>query len=383
MRDAPDRRQETALGILGVNARLDGVPAKVQRVLHERQRLARRDPQLPLDQVEPGNHFGDRMLDLQARVHLHEVEQSGFVDDELDGAGTDVSDRLRRCHRRRAHFTAPLARHPGRRRFLEDFLMPALDRAVALEKMHAMAMRVCENLHFDVPWPVQILFQQHLVVAEAGFRLPSRRGQCRHKIRTLFDDAHALAASPGGCLDQHRVTNPIGLAGKQGIALVDAMIAGHQADAGLGHDAFRFRFGTHRANGGWRRANEDEPSRRDCCGKCWVLGQKAVAGMDRLRAHRSGDFDNAIAAQITLLRRRRPETMCFIASGDVKCAGIGVRIHRDGADSHAPRGARDAASDLAAIGDQNAVKHRLIFASPNRSVRRREGRARFAPTSPG
>ncbi len=40
----------------------------------QRQRLAGGDAQLPLDEVEAGDHLGDRMLDLQPRVHLHEVE---------------------------------------------------------------------------------------------------------------------------------------------------------------------------------------------------------------------------------------------------------------------------------------------------------------------
>ena len=44
-------------------------------LLRQRQRLAGGDAQLPLDQVEPGDHFGHRMLDLQPRVHLHEVER--------------------------------------------------------------------------------------------------------------------------------------------------------------------------------------------------------------------------------------------------------------------------------------------------------------------
>ena len=40
----------------------------------ERQRLARGDANLLLDQVDAGDHFGDRMLDLNAGVDLDEVE---------------------------------------------------------------------------------------------------------------------------------------------------------------------------------------------------------------------------------------------------------------------------------------------------------------------
>ena len=72
-----DRRQEAALGILGVDAapRSRGRGSR-GRSCAQRQRLAGGDAQLPFDQVEAGDHLGDRMLDLQPRVHLHEVERA-------------------------------------------------------------------------------------------------------------------------------------------------------------------------------------------------------------------------------------------------------------------------------------------------------------------
>ena len=50
------------------------------------------DAQLRLDQVDAGDGFGDRMLDLDAGVHLDEVELAVFVHQELDGAGVLVAD---------------------------------------------------------------------------------------------------------------------------------------------------------------------------------------------------------------------------------------------------------------------------------------------------
>src|SRR5437773_8820121 len=40
--------------------------------------------------VEVGRHLGDRVLDLDARVHLHEVERAVLVEQELDRPGPDV-----------------------------------------------------------------------------------------------------------------------------------------------------------------------------------------------------------------------------------------------------------------------------------------------------
>ena len=44
--------------------------------------------QLGLDDVDAGHLFGDRVLDLDARVDLDEIERAGVgVHQELDGAG--------------------------------------------------------------------------------------------------------------------------------------------------------------------------------------------------------------------------------------------------------------------------------------------------------
>ena len=46
----------------------------------DRQALAAGDADLPLDEVDAGDELGHRVLDLQARVHLEEVERAAGVD---------------------------------------------------------------------------------------------------------------------------------------------------------------------------------------------------------------------------------------------------------------------------------------------------------------
>ena len=72
--DLPAGGQEPARRVLGVDPGLDRVPGQAHGVLRDGQRLAGGDPQLPLDEVQPGDQLGDRVLDLQPGVHLHEVE---------------------------------------------------------------------------------------------------------------------------------------------------------------------------------------------------------------------------------------------------------------------------------------------------------------------
>ena len=79
--------QEPATGILGVDAGLDGMASHGDVVLCNRQLLPGGDAHLLFDKVDAGHHFGHRVLDLKAGVHLHEEEFVGPVsgDDELDG----------------------------------------------------------------------------------------------------------------------------------------------------------------------------------------------------------------------------------------------------------------------------------------------------------
>ena len=121
----------------------------LDRLLRERQRLARRDAELLGDEVEAGDLLGDAVLHLQARVHLEE-EELAVLEQHLDGARVHVAARERDLHGRLAHRAARLVGNRGRGRFLDELLVPALRRAVAVAQVHAVAVRVGEDLQLDV-----------------------------------------------------------------------------------------------------------------------------------------------------------------------------------------------------------------------------------------
>ena len=79
----------------------------------KRQLLAGGDADLLAHQVDAGDQFGHRMLDLDAGVDLDEVEVVVLVDQELAGAGVVVAGRLDQPHGGRAN----RLRAPRRGRF--------------------------------------------------------------------------------------------------------------------------------------------------------------------------------------------------------------------------------------------------------------------------
>jgi hypothetical protein len=97
-------RQEAARRVLRVHPRLERVAAG-RGSGGERQGLARGHPELPLDQVKTRDELRDRVLDLEAGVHLHEEEVVGIpaVHDELDRARAHVADAAGRLHGGAAH----------------------------------------------------------------------------------------------------------------------------------------------------------------------------------------------------------------------------------------------------------------------------------------
>ena len=72
------------------------------------------DPQLLADEVDPGDELADRVLDLEPRVQLDEVERAVGAEQELERAGVPVADRARGPLGRVLHLLAQLRRRaPG------------------------------------------------------------------------------------------------------------------------------------------------------------------------------------------------------------------------------------------------------------------------------
>ncbi len=124
----------------------------VEILLLKGQRLACRHAKLLADEINAGHLLGDRMLDLNAGIHLAEIEIAVVIDQKFDRARVAVADAL--CQRTAAVviFSRSSGVTKGRRAFLDQLLMAALHRALTLEQMHHIAVAVAQNLHLDMEW---------------------------------------------------------------------------------------------------------------------------------------------------------------------------------------------------------------------------------------
>src|ERR1700693_4298802 len=142
--DPPGRGPEI-LGILGVDAAFDGMTAEPDVALTITQRLAGGDAQLLADDVDAADHLADRVLDLQARVHLDEIERAVLIE-ELDRPGALVAELSERRDRNRRQPLAGGAVERRRGGFLQELLMRALQRAVAFAEMDYAALPIADQL---------------------------------------------------------------------------------------------------------------------------------------------------------------------------------------------------------------------------------------------
>jgi hypothetical protein len=123
-------------------------PWKRDVFLGHRQTGAGGDPDLLIDQVDAGDRLRDRMLDLQAGVHLDEVELAVLVE-ELDVPAPRYFS-LRIALAQISPICAGLRSARARVGFFPDLLVAALQRAVALAQVDRVALAVAQHLDLDV-----------------------------------------------------------------------------------------------------------------------------------------------------------------------------------------------------------------------------------------
>jgi hypothetical protein len=291
--------------VLRIDPAFDGVAGDHHVFLLELDRAAGRNADLFAHDVDAGDRFGHRMLDLQARVHLDEIE-AAILEEELDRAGAQIAEFGERVGDDLADGVALRFVERGRGCFFPHFLMAALQRAIALAQMNDLAERIRQHLHFDVPRPLEIFFHVDGIVAEGALGFGARGGEREAQILRLLRDLHAASAAAGRRLDQN---------GKADFGCDDLRIAiGDPRAVGTGHG----RNAEFLSPPAWRRscrpscgyvrarADEGDAVLGDDLGEARILRKKPVAGMDRFGARDLAGRDDLGNVEIALRRGGGP-----------------------------------------------------------------------------
>ncbi|GAA3421097.1 hypothetical protein GCM10018952_66600 [Streptosporangium vulgare] len=326
----PGEGGEVAVGVLGVEARLDGVPPLRRGVTL--QPAARRDVQLGLHQVDARGDLGDRVLDLQARVDLEEREQplAGVVE-ELDGARALVVDREHEPLGR----SLQLGDLPGVEdrggRLLDDLLVAPLHGAVAHAQRPRGALPVGDDLHLDVPGARHQALQEHDAAAERARGLLARQLVGLGQLVGVGDHPDTAAAASRGRLQHQRVTDPVG----RRLRLLQRL---HRAAAPRrdGHaDLFGDQLGAdlvaqpaHRLGA---RADERHADLGAQLGERRVLGHEAPAHPGRVRAGLDQGLPEDRVVQIRPVRGES-QVVGDVGLADERGRPVGVGVQGDGLD---------------------------------------------------
>ena len=255
------------------------------------------------------------------------------------------------------------------------------------------AVPVADDLHLNVTRPGQVLLDVQGAVAEGARRLRAAALERLGQLGRVLHGAGAAPAAAGQGLEHDRPTGAERL--EEGAGLIEGDRA---VDAG---DRGHVRLGRRRAGAALvaeqlqvRDARPGEGDARVSAGarQGGVLGQEAVAGVDRVaaggRGRRHDRLDVEVGGHAAGVQRDR-----LVGDAGVQRLGVVVRVHGHAADAEIGRRTGDANRDLAAVGDQQAANGH--GASPGRRFRRlREslaarppadgqpvGAARYAPSS--
>ena len=343
-------------------------PCGTMSCCSDAERIAARDFELQPDEVDAGDHFRDRMLDLDARVDLHEIEIVALdVVEKLDRAGVAVADRGQKIDRRlvqprsRRVSEAPRRAPPrpssdtgaaasnrarrnaarGRRR----------DRGLALRRgeraRRSARYRACRRR--KLPWP------------------RSRRARTRPPA-TLASRATTMPRPPPPADALVTTGNPISSANATASAARSELLAARRhRDARRFGEAAGRQLVAHRLDGLRGRARR---RRRLLLAKRGERQHVPTGSHSRGAGRRSRSPSRRGRSGVGQGRnreRRRPDHDHAVRFARGHAVAIRGRCGKHRLDSKSVRGAHDPQRDLAAIGDQDAPQRHGARLRPARS----------------
>ena len=316
--------------VLGVEPHLDRVPARLRRL-----RAAARAPSATAicsaTRSRPNDALGDRVLDLQAGVHLQEVEPGSprrcrVIDQELDRARADVADRLGGARAASSSCARSAGRSTGGDGRLLDRpsgagAAPSSRGRRATQTVPWVSARTCTSMCRPV---LEVRLDRTRCRRRTPRRLAPASASCAREVVEVAHDPHAAAAAAGGRLDQHGKS--VGGDGRPGrpartgtpASAISCLAAIFEPIASI-------------ASGGG--PTQVSPASSTGAGEVGVLGQEAVAGVDGVGTGAPGRLDERSPRRYVSAGDAPGSRTAGSASRDVRRVGVGVGEHGDGRDA--------------------------------------------------
>ena len=360
-------RGHERMRVLGIDAALERMAEHRHIALLEAEPLAGRDSDLLLDDVDARDHLGDRMLDLQPRVRFHEIEATVLVHEKLERPRIRVLHRLGGVDHDAPHLPAELVGESHRRCFLDELLMPPLNRAFTLAQMHDRPVLIAEHLELDVSRRVDVLLEVDVADAERGFRLALSRLYRMTQLAGRPHHPHPTSAAAGRRLDDDGIADVLGDLERLLLAFDGPIAPRQDRDAGFLHDAACPRLVPHEADDLRIGTDELDVAGFAYLGEVGALGKKAVPGVDRVGAGDLGSADDRRDVQIAVGAPRRTDADVLIGKPHVERVLVGLGVDCDGLDAELATGINDAHRDLAAVRDEDLLEHHRVRIAKSRS----------------
>ena len=218
-------------------------------------------------------------------------------------------------------------------------------------------MRVGEHLDLDVARVLEVALEVDAVVGEELLAFAGGALEGLLEVVGRHRDPEALAAAAARRLAGDRVAGLLGLLAGRLDVLGRLGRAGHDRHPGLGHDLARPGLRAHRLDRLGGGPMKTMPASAQARGEVGVLGEEAVAGVDRLGAGLLRRLDDLLDVEVALGRDRRADQEGLVGLAHVRGVAVDLRVDGDRADPHLLQRAGDADRDLAAVCDQDLLEH--------------------------
>ena len=216
-----------------------------------------------------------------------------------------------------------------RGRLLHEFLVAALQGAVAGADDDDVAVRVGEHLGFDVAGPVEVALDEAFAAPEGRFGLADGRLEQVGDLVALAGDLEAAPAAAEGGLDGHGQAVLVGERDDLARVLDRVLGAGHQGHVRLHGEVAGGDLVTEVPDGLRGRPDPGETGVDHGLRELGVLGEEPVPGVDGVRSGPLGDPQQLVDPQVGVGGGEAVEGEGLVGQKCVGCIAIAVGVDGD------------------------------------------------------